>query len=187
MEENLLSQKRKSEMEIGEPYFWTNTIYAWKHLLKEDSIKNIIVASLQYLSDKKLIEVYGFVIMPNHLHLIWQLNKMNGKEKPNGSFQKFTAHSIESKAKDLSGYDFESHKVDEYDRRYRIWERDPLATLLYSNEIAEQKLNYIHSNPIQEHWSLAARPEDYKYSSARFYETGKKDWPFLIHYKERFC
>ncbi len=65
MEENLLSQKRKSEMAIGEPYFWTNTVYNWKHLLKEDSIKDIIIASLQYLSDKKLIEVSGFVIMPN--------------------------------------------------------------------------------------------------------------------------
>ncbi len=187
MEEKLLRQdKRKSEMKIGEPYFWTNTIYEWKHLLKEDIIKDILIDSLQFLSEKKLIEVYGFVIMPNHIHLIWQLNKMNGKEKPNASFQKFTAHVIEEKIIDIPEYNFLNHRVDECDRKHRIWERDPLATLLDSRVIAEQKLNYIHNNPIQEHWSLANRPEDYKYSSAKYYETGKKDWPFLIHYKDRF-
>ena len=50
-----------------------------------------------------------------------------------------------------------------------------------------QKLNYIHFNPCQPHWNLAASPEEYKWSSARFYETGIKhpipmgfDW--LTHF-----
>jgi REP element-mobilizing transposase RayT len=187
MEENLISNnKRKSEMEFGEPYFWTNTIYQWKHLLKDDSFKDIIISSLQFLSNKKLIEVYGFVIMPNHIHLLWQLNKMNGKEKPNASFQKYTAIAILENVKNLSEYNLLNHKVDEYDREFRIWQRDPLATILDSGEMAEAKLNYIHNNPIQEHWSLVAKPEDYKYSSARYYETMENEWSFLKHYKDRF-
>ncbi len=68
MEINLIKNDgRKSDMQIGKPYFWTNTIYDWKHLLNEDSLKDIIISSLQFLTDKKLVEVYGFVIMPNHI------------------------------------------------------------------------------------------------------------------------
>ena len=69
---------------------------------------------------------------------------------------------------------------------FRIWQRDPLASILDSAEIAEVKLNYIHNNPIQEHWSLVTKPEDYKYSSAKYYETGINDWSFLKHYKDGF-
>jgi REP element-mobilizing transposase RayT len=45
------------------------------------------------LAKKRKIEVYAFVLMPNHLHFIWQLLEMNGKEKPHTFFLKFTAHS----------------------------------------------------------------------------------------------
>jgi hypothetical protein len=44
-----------------------------------------------------------------------------------------------------------------------------------------EKLNYIHHNPVQEKWNLCRYPEDYKYSTAKFYETGKGNWGFLTH------
>jgi hypothetical protein len=43
-------------------------------------------------------------------------------------------------------------------------------------------LEYIHNNPVQERWNLADSMEEYKYSSARFYETGVDEWGFLTHY-----
>jgi REP element-mobilizing transposase RayT len=57
-------------------------------------LKEIITSSLNHLSAERKMEVYAFVIMPNHLHFIWQLLEMNGKEKPHTSFLKFTAHSL---------------------------------------------------------------------------------------------
>lgn len=59
-------------MELCEVYFWTNTIKDWKHLLKQDKYKQLIINSLKELVDKKLITVYAFVIIPNHIHLIWE-------------------------------------------------------------------------------------------------------------------
>jgi putative transposase len=50
----------------------------------------------------------------------------------------------------------------------------------------EQKLNYVHNNPLQVHWNLASSPKDYKWSSASFYETGQDDFGFLTDYRERF-
>lgn len=75
-------------------YFWTITINNWHHLLKTDANKLIIINSLQWLVQNKLIEIYGYVIMPNHIHLLWQQLKMNGKEFFKNSFEKFTAKSL---------------------------------------------------------------------------------------------
>ncbi len=111
---------------------------------------------------------------------------MNGKEMPQASFNKFTAHQL---IKDLKINDpalLKQFAVDEVDRTYRIWQRDPLAILMDSREKMEQKIQYIHENPLHDKWSLAQFPEDYHWSSAHFYETGNDNFGFLTHYKEEF-
>ena len=50
----------------------------------------------------------------------------------------------------------------------------------------EQRLIYMHNNPLHERWNLAERPEHYFWSSARFYDTGVDEFGFLTHYMERF-
>ena len=76
----MFDQKRKSLIEIGKIYFWTSTINSWFHLLKNDNYKDIIIDSLTYLSELKKIDVFGLVIMPNHIYLKWRINELNGKE-----------------------------------------------------------------------------------------------------------
>jgi hypothetical protein len=56
-----------------EASFFTATILEWKHLLKQDKYKDIVVDSISYLVKCKRVEAYGVVIMNNHLHLIWNL------------------------------------------------------------------------------------------------------------------
>ena len=63
-----LKPVRKSHIEQGEIYFWTATINKWQRLLENDEYKNVIVESLEYLSSMGKIDVFAFVIMPNHLH-----------------------------------------------------------------------------------------------------------------------
>lgn len=87
-------QPRKSHTSIGEIYFWTATIHKWLYLLEGDFNKQLIVNYLKKLSDEGLITVYAFVLMPNHIHLIWQQNKLNGKETPKGSLLKYTGHEF---------------------------------------------------------------------------------------------
>ena len=81
-------------MEIGEVFFWTATINQWQKLLLEHEYKQVVISSLEYLSNAEKIEVYAFVIMPNHVHLIWKTNELNGKETAQGSFLKYTAHEF---------------------------------------------------------------------------------------------
>lgn len=75
-------EQRKSVMLSGELYFWTATINGWKHLLADAEMKMQIVQLLQWLKARELATIYAYVIMPNHIHLVWETNKPNGKEKP---------------------------------------------------------------------------------------------------------
>lgn len=55
------------------PDYFTATILEWKHLLKPDKYKNLSISSLEFLVVQKRIKVYGFVIMSNQIHIIWQV------------------------------------------------------------------------------------------------------------------
>lgn len=177
---------RNSDMLINEVYFWTSTIISWKQLLKQDKYKEIILSSLKNLTERKLIAVYGFVIMPNHIHIVWEMLTMNKKEMPDSSFTKFTAHEFKKDLITNHHLVLELFKSDKADREYQFWQRDALAVLITSRDMFEQKLEYIHLNPLSERWNLAKRPENYPWSSASFYETGRDEFGFLTHYKERF-
>lgn len=177
---------RNSQMELESVYFWTDTVNGWRPIFRENRFKNIVISSLKNLVVRDKIAVYGFVIMPNHLHLIWEMKELNGKEMPQASFNKFTSHSIIKELSTKYPNVLSSFAVDEGDRNFRLWKRDPLAVLMDHREKVEQKINYIHLNPLQSHWNLAQNPADYFWSSARFYESGKDDFGLLTHYMDRF-
>lgn len=172
-------------MELNKIYFFTATITKWRPLLEPYKYKLIILDSLRYLVKTGKIALYGFVIMPNHIHLVWELLESNGKELPHASFMKYTSHMIQ---KDLRIHDpdfLEQFKVDMETRHYHFWQRDSLPINLYTPAVVYQKLTYVHNNPLQEKWSLAKTPEDYPFSSAKFYESGNDDFGFLTHIGER--
>lgn len=168
---------RKSHIEINKIYFFTATIHEWKWLLKDNSNKDMIVSYLKELSGRKLIKVYAFVIMPNHIHMIWQQLEKNGKETALGSFMKFTSHEFLKKLKHAG--QSQEYEVIAANKKHEIWKRDPLSVEIFSRAVAEQKLDYIHFNPVSNSWNLSKNDLDYYYSSARFYETGVDDFGFL--------
>ena len=185
MPDQLFRVNRKYAMQLEEVYFWTATVKDWRHLFKPDKYKTIILEVLQELQRKSLVRIYGFVIMSNHVHLVWESINKNGREMPQASFAKATAHLILEDLKQNHPAVLTFFKVKEKERAHRIWQRDPLAILLFSKQMLEQKLQYLHQNPLQEHWQLADRPEAYQWSSAAYYETGKKTFDFLTHYQQR--
>jgi REP element-mobilizing transposase RayT len=82
-------------MEYGKLYFYTSTIQKWQPLLSEYNFEPVIIDSLSYLHKKECLKIYGFVIMPNHMHLLLEQVKPNGKEKPIASLKKYTGHYFE--------------------------------------------------------------------------------------------
>ena len=174
--------KRQGQMEQAQCYFYTDTIHGFKNLLEDDKIKMIIINSLKYLTKNNIVELYGYVIMPNHIHLLWNFLKSNGKESPAGSFTKYTAHEFKKYLTETNVKLLHEFKSNKADRLFQFWKRDPLAVPMSTEEIFIQKLDYIHQNPVNEKWKLASLPEDYRWSSARFYQTGIDEFGILTHY-----
>ena len=170
-------QNRKSFTALGKIYFWTATIHQWIHLLKDDELKDVIVSYLRTLSDEKKITMFGFVVMPSHLHFIWRQNMLNGKETPKGSFMKYTAHCFRKHL--ILNNSLQLYKVSASNKAHEIWQGDSLGIEIYSREVARQKLDYMHANPVSGKWLLAKDDISYHYSSAKFYETGVDDFGFL--------
>jgi putative transposase len=168
--------QRKSYNTTERIYFFTATIHKWLPLLASDANKQLIVNYLKKLNDEGFLTIYAFVIMPNHVHFIWRQNKLNGKETPQGSFLKYTAHEFLKGLKE-QGLSFQ-YKVKAANKKHEIWQRDSISTEIYSRAVADQKLRYIHFNPLSKKWSLAKDDLGYYWSSAIFYETGVDEFGF---------
>lgn len=173
-------------MELDEVYFYTVAILDWVPLLETDRFKQIVLDSLIHLVKKEKIVVYGFVIMPNHIHIIWELKAKNGKEMPHASFMKFTGHAFLEELRQINSFLLNRFKVERNSRDHQFWQRNALPIRMYNRKILEQKLDYIHTNPLQSHWNLVTDPNDYHYSSCSFYEQEDNKFDWLTHYMDVF-
>jgi putative transposase len=164
------------------PQYFTATILEWKHLLKKDAYKMIIVESLKHLVAEKRVVVYGYVIMSNHLHIIWQMVNEHKREEVQHSFLSYTAKQLK-KAMEKDDTEFlKEFRVDAKDRIYQIWERNALSIDLFTPVVFDQKLDYIHYNPVKA--GLCNFPEEYVFSSARFYYGGIDLFNFIVHHAD---
>lgn len=51
--------------------------------------------------------------------------------------------------------------------------------------MAGEKPDYMHYNPLQPHWLLCKDPIEYRFSSARFYETREGEFKILTYYMDK--
>ncbi len=142
--------------------------------------------SLEFLINKKRIMLRAFVIMPNHIHLMWNILSPNNPSDVQRDFLKYTSQQMIALLKKrnetcwLNQFKVKAEEPSSWD----LGNARPLAVEFYTPDVEFQKLMYIHHNPVQEKWQLCKLPEDYKYSSAGFYYMEKKDWNFITHYLE---
>jgi putative transposase len=118
--------------------------------------------------------------MTNHIHLIVGRNGEYKIEEIIRDFKKFTSvhvcRAIENNMQESrriwmlrffksAGLDSKKHL------KYKFWQNEYHPVELFSNELTDQKLEYVHDNPVKER--IVEKPEDYLYCSARDY-AGKK-------------
>ncbi len=162
------------------PNFLTVTCLEWKHLLKEDRFKDIITSSLTFLTTANRVRVNAFVIMSNHFHVIWQVMGEHQYDDVQRDFLKFTGQMILKVLRNENSPLYEELIVNAKDRKRQVWERNSLSIPLWSKAVYNQKLEYIHNNPVKA--GICQLPEEYKYSSASYYILNKSPWEFLSHY-----
>ena len=126
------------------------------------------------MSGEKGLEIYAFVVMSNHIHAI--LRSSNGRLSDTiKEFKSFTAKKIleqitnENESRRewmLSEFEFAARK-HKRNEKYQIWTHENHPVILYGNTLIQQRINYIHDNPVRS--GIVAKQEDYLYSSARAY------------------
>ena len=121
------------------PQFYTATIYKWQHLLADDKHKDVIVDSLKFLVTEKRIELNAFVIMSNHIHLIWQPMFGFSPVDIQASFMKYTAQQLKRSLTKNNIEALASFKVNKYDREYQFWKRGPLGIELIRLQYLNKK------------------------------------------------
>ena len=159
--------------------FITVTCLEWLPVLANDKHKEIITESLRFLVKEKRVTVYGFVLMSTHFHLIWQVMGDHKREDVQRDFLRFTAQQILKQMRNDNSLLLDQLVVNATDRKRQVWERNSLSIELRTQKVYDQKLDYIHYNPVLA--GLCNYPEEYYYSSAKFCELNEKVWDFLSH------
>ena len=111
----------KTSIAIEWPHFYTATIYQWKQILNDDKFKNIIIESIHFLIDDNRIILNAFVIMGNHIHLIWQVKTNHTWSDVQLSFMRYTAQQIQRELKENNPALLLEFKVNKQDRKYLFW------------------------------------------------------------------
>lgn len=161
--------------DLSHLYFITASIVEWKPLFNIPEYINIPLNSLAWMQEQKRILLFAFVIMPTHLHAVLKPESDSIGEILQ-QFSSFTAHEIlkrlkENHRKELLDL-FHEEKRDQR-HEHSIWQ-DIQAKNIYSMDFLWQKIEYIHQNPIAKDWALVKDRADHVYSSAGYYDYGRK-------------
>ena len=168
-------------------FFVTTSCIKWKRLIQFSNSYDTIVKSLIFVNQKYDAVVLGYVIMPNHIHIILYFKHQNRLSSYMRDFKKYTSTRIRQ---NLDQYKrnaiLESIRSDKKNRAFQVWHDRFDDVYLADPRHLEIKLEYIHTNPLQEHWGLTDQPEKYPFSSAQFYETGIQNSLKVEHYSKYF-
>ena len=162
-------------------HFITFAVINWIDVFTRKEYKDIILDSLRHCKKEKGLSIYSWVIMSNHIHFI--LSAKEGYELSNilRDFKKYSSDKVikaieqntEESRKDWMLKLFKlAGKKNPRNSCYQFWQQDNHPIELNSNYLVDQKLEYIHNNPVKA--GIVEKAEDYLYSSAIDYYTGKK-------------
>ena len=160
--------------EQDELHFVTFQIVKWIDVFTRPVYRDIVIDSLRFCQQNKGLEIYAFVIMSNHVHLLIRsgIDRLSDTIR---EFKSFTAKKIleaintevESRRDwmlNLFEFSAKQHKRNE---KYQVWTHENHAEIVYGNQFMDSKINYIHDNPVRA--GIVEKAEDYLCSSARNY------------------
>ncbi|MCZ8196061.1 MAG: transposase [Flavobacterium sp.] len=169
-----MSRKYKFGEKEG-AYFVSFATVNWIDVFTRDDYFSTIIESLTYCRKEKGMEIYGYCIMPSHVHLIFH----SSFGDPSGlmrDFKGFTSRKMlkvieenpQESRKEWMLWMFErAGKKNSNVKNKQFWQQNNNPIEIWSLKVFEQKLNYIHYNPVET--GFVTDPIDWKYSSARNY------------------
>ena len=171
----LMSDKYKiRDQEL--PYYITFATEGWVDVFTRKDYRDIVLESLRFCQMEKGLVIYAWCLMSNHMHLIVGVNGDGKIQDVIRDFKKYTSVQI---CRAIEGSETESRKewmlaifrsaaeTSSKHQKYKFWQDDYHPIELTSNVVIDQKINYIHDNPVKD--QIVDDAEAYVYSSARDY------------------
>ncbi len=164
------------------PYFFTSSILREYPLFSVPEVAQIILEGFVFLQNKREVNLYGYVIMENHIHFLASADQLSDKIR---LFKSFAARkSIEYLKTNGSTRIlrfFKEHKEHKNTRSiYQVWEDGFHPKQIINDQMMIQKLEYMHMNPVKR--GYVDKVEDWRYSSARNYLGMKALIPVTLHH-----
>ena len=164
-------QKPLSFQHSQDLYFCTDVMVGWQYVFTSPEFFGSIIDSLSYCQINKGLHLHAYVIMPNHLHMIMSAEARNPSDIMR-DFKRYTSQQISDLLAQTSNHRL-PHYFSSVARRegrgntFRIWQSGSHPILIDNGDFLDQKLEYIHDNPVRK--GYVEKPEHWKYSSARNY------------------
>ena len=162
---------------IDEPeglYYVTLQVIGWIDVFTRQVYKEMLIDNLVYCHKHKGLTLFAYVVMSNHVHLLAQSQNGNlsGTLRDFKSYtSKIILDAIEQGNESRKTWMLQQFACAIYKHQrnshYQFWTHENHAEHIYSDKFMEQKINYIHQNPVRA--GYVHLPEDYVFSSASNY------------------
>lgn len=152
-------------------YFVSFAVVYWIDLFTRADYNQCIVDNLNFYASKGM-EIYGWCIMPSHIHLIFR--DRNGQpDQLLGHFKSYTSKSLQQTIVEHPGESRKEWLLWMMRRAAAntsnvshgmLWQHHNKPIELFSAPVFEQKMHYLHQNPVAAGYVTEAH--HWKYSSA---------------------
>jgi len=166
-------------LDQGGVYFITMATVGWIDVFTRKEYRDIYLDSVRYCQKEKGLIVYAWCVMSNHVHLILRAKDDNLSDVIR-DLKKFTSKKIfaaidtnpeESRRNWIVAIFKKSGEFNHNNVNFQVWQQHNQPIELFSIKVIEQKLSYIHQNPVKA--GLVENAWEYLYSSARDYADMK--------------
>lgn len=169
-----MSRKYKFHEKQGAYFISFATVY-WIDVFVREVYFAIMIDSLNYCRKNKGMEIFGYCIMPSHVHLIFR-SALGEPSALIRDFKGFTSKRIlqeiedspvESRKEWLLWMFEQAGKKNSNVKHRQFWQQHNQPIEIWTEKVFRQKLNYVHENPVKS--GFVTEAVDWKYSSARNY------------------
>lgn len=170
-----MSRKYKFHNKSG-LYFVSFATINWIDVFTRQVYFDVLAESVKYCRAEKGLELYAYCFMPSHVHFIFR----SSNEKPSELLRDFKRHTSKKLIETIENNPQESRKEwllwmfkragsrNATTNKYQFWQQHNKPIELWSAHIINQKIDYIHKNPVES--GFVTNPVDWKYSSARNFQ-----------------
>ncbi|SEK30624.1 REP element-mobilizing transposase RayT [Aquimarina amphilecti] len=170
-----MSRKYKFHNKKGLYFVSFATVY-WIDVFTRQIYFDVLAESVDYCRKEKGMEVYAYCFMPSHIHFVFRSSNEQPMELLR-DFKRYTSKKVietieknpqESRKEWLLWMFEQAGKKQGNVHKYQFWQHHNKPIELWTDKVIEQKIDYIHNNPVLS--GFVTDPIGWKYSSAKNYQ-----------------